>query len=137
MRIEYLHEGSPNCPLLRFYGNDLQDFSILRQRFKELGSGALPHVGIHDLPGFQAIRGCTLTAKVGQKNEGVSQVGPGQDFEWVLTRDSWETVRELTEPFLELRKAHLHQWLAGKDARFGLEDSRISILLSNSEDGRW
>jgi len=137
MRVEYLHEGSPNCPLLRFYGNNLLDFSTLGRCFKELGSGTLQHVGIHDLPGFEAIGRCTLTARVGQKNKGVSQVGPGQDFEWVLTREGWETVGELTEPFLELRKVHMHQWFAGKDAKFGLEDSRISILLSNSEAGQW
>lgn len=139
MKMEYIQDGSSDCPLIRIFGTEPQGFSQLVRLFRELSSDTVLHVAVHKLPDFETVGGCTLTVAVGQRDEGVRQLGSGQDFEWVLTPSRWETVADLTEPFSisKPRDSHIHQWLAGKEARFGLDDSEISVLISNSKDGRW
>lgn len=137
MRIEYLDEGAVDCPLIRIYSAEPQSFFQLVRLFRELYCGMVQHIAVHEIPGFEAVGGCTLTVAVGQRDEGVHRRDSGQDFEWVLTPSSWETVADLIEPFSTPRDIHIHQWLAGKEARFGLDDSEISVLISNSKDGRW
>jgi hypothetical protein len=54
-----------------------------------------------------------------------------------LTPASWETVADLTEPFSESHEGFHHQWLCGREARFDLDVSEISVLISDSKEGQW
>src|SRR5262245_51700855 len=121
MKIEYIKDGTSDSPLIRIYGADPKGFSRLTYLFRSLFHCDVSHAAIQELPGFEVVGNCTLTAIIGKQDKGVQRHGSEQDFTWILTPSSWETVADLTEPFRESQDIHFHQWLAGKEARFGLD----------------
>lgn len=131
-RIDYLKEGAPDCPLIRIYGSK-EPISELLGSVQELCERAAASVAVHDLPGFRA-SDCSLLFRAGDRDEGIFQIGP-EEFSWTLTPSAWCKIARVIEPFAEPLPGHSHQWLAGNEARWGLGDSQIALLLST--DGRW
>jgi hypothetical protein len=134
MRIEFLEEGSEDCPLIRIFGTDQAEFGALLGTFTKL-SGALGQSSdLHRLPNFQS--DCLLTAISTSEDRGVERTDT-KSFVWSLTPAKWLVVEGLTEPFSETSLRDAHQWLSGREARFGLNTSGVSVVLSSSADGRW
>jgi hypothetical protein len=65
MKIEYLHEGSADCPLIRVYGDDAAAAAELHRAIGRLADGTATQVAAHELPGFQSVGGCALTLEPG------------------------------------------------------------------------
>lgn len=128
MKLEYLSEGSQDCPLIRIYGSDLDAVAHLLKAFKALGLGQRSECAIHELPGIESIGGYKLFVRIGKEDKGGIQLGHNI-FDWVLSAETWLQVKGLTEPFTKATTAHVHQWLD--------ESSDVSILITNAENGAW
>ena len=53
MQIDYLEDGSPDCPLLRIHAFDITTLQALDASVRQLAQGALQAVALHRLPGVQ------------------------------------------------------------------------------------
>jgi hypothetical protein len=127
VKLEFLESGSPDCPLIRLYGFDTATAVRLMTLFRTLADGSQQHIRLHDQPGVEAVQGCELELRLGNRDCGIEQTGP-TTFVCVLTSEGWGEVAELTEPFCEAGNVGEHyQWLN--------EDGKVSLLLSPT--GRW
>jgi len=120
MKLEYLSEGSPDCPLIRLYSFTLPDVSRLKRYTAELSTGESLEILLHKEPGIEPINGCELQLKLGNRDRGIVQTTPLQ-FECVLSNEGWIDVSCLLEPFCE-PDATGFQWLVDKGP--------ISLLIS-------
>ena len=127
MRLEYLPDGSPDCPLIRLYDFDHQTVSAFRRLIAELQSGSRQELVVHDLPDVEAVGGCQLVLEVGTRNLGVIPSRSANSFSCILTEAGWENVADLMEPFCEPGHAGAFQWLSG--------EGEIPLLLS--VNGQW
>jgi hypothetical protein len=139
MRLEYLEDGSPDCPLIRIYGCDQGAMVTLHEAICDLAAGTTSKVEVVKLPGLRAVRGCTLALIPASRfrPEGIRQRSDTLDFEWALPIPTWEIVAGLIEPFLKRSEHRHHQWLYGEEAIPPLNHGEVAVLLSEHEDGRW
>ena len=110
MKLEFLPAGPPDCPLIRIFDFSVSEAQSLRQVCVDLAEGRADAVSLLDLPGTVAIGGCSLTLRASNIDYGCERSGPNA-FECFLTRDSWEDVEGLIEPFCEPRDFAGFQWL--------------------------
>jgi hypothetical protein len=125
MKLEYLPDGSDDCPLIRLYDFTPTEVEHLRSAIDGLASGATQSVAVHELRGVIPIDGCRLTLERQKWDGAIVQRGPNH-FECGFTADTWDNIAGLVEPFAS--DATGWQWLAGAPGE-------ASILLSR--DGRW
>jgi hypothetical protein len=125
MRLEYLAEGSRDCPLIRLYAFSQADAITLKQLVRSLIAGDRQQVALHDEMWIEPIGGCRLALKRGNRDQEVCQVG-SLSFECVLSTDGWSNVEGLLEPFCS-SDATGFQWLT--------HDGTISLLIS--QRGHW
>jgi len=124
MKLEYLHEGSPDCPLIRLYEFDRSEASRLKDVFSNLAKRTTSNISLDAQPFITAVNNCRLGLTRGEHDIGIK--GSGEVFECVLTSEGWKAVEGLTEPFCETELAGF-QWLN--------EDGDVSLLLSPK--GTW
>ena len=124
MKIEYLKNGSPDCPLVRIYGENKEEWIQLKSSFSQLTQGHTSEVSIHHLKGFVSIDRCEVTAELGQRDIGITETDNNK-FRCILTNDTWDNIEYLLTPFCNGKKGF--QWLD--------ETSNISLLISTS--GMW
>lgn len=101
VKLEYLPDGSPDCPILRIYDFDEPAVQRLQGLFNELASGSVRAVALHELPDIESVAGCTVTFRVSERDRGVVRVKDRNTFECHLTQATWEQLAGLTEPFCE------------------------------------
>lgn len=128
MRIEYLRDGSPDCPLIRIYGNARESLLLLRRSFSLLAAGTVETIAIHDVHGFEPVGGCRLLASVGESDAGVTTEDE-MNFTIRLSAPTWLNLAEKTTRLLDTCESSYHQWLD--------ETSPISLLLTTNPDGNW
>jgi hypothetical protein len=100
MKLEFLPDGSDDCPLLRFYGFRPEEASHLRDAFLALAAGKRQCVAAHELPGVETLAGCQLTLCSGKKDQGLLQLPKVGEFECILSPERWEDLAGLMEPFV-------------------------------------
>jgi hypothetical protein len=127
MQLEYLPDGSPDCPLIRLYDFDSRAVMVLRGLVVELAHGARRELAVHDLPDVEALAGCQLVLEVGTQDLGVIPGRSPNSFRCILRDASWDNVAGLIEPFCEPGPSGGFQWLS--------DESKVSLLLSR--DGHW
>jgi hypothetical protein len=125
MKLEYLADGSPDCPLLRLYDFTPAEAGQLLAVVAGLASGEDKRVEVDRLSFVEAIGGCRLALVCKSWDQAVLWVGP-LAFECGFTAGTWDNVAGLVEPFAE--SAGGFQWLAGSPGE-------ASMLLSAS--GQW
>ena len=125
MKLEYLSDGSPDCPLIRLYDFDQSEVRQLRQLVQSLVTGECQDIALHDETWVEPVASCCLNFRLGTRNQGVRQVQPLR-FECVLNPDGWSNLEGLLEPFSESNTGGF-QWL--------IHDGRIDLLISR--DGLW
>jgi hypothetical protein len=126
MKLQFLPDGSPDCPLIRLYDFEAADVVRLKELFDSLAAGSRTDISLHEQKGIEPVGGCQLKLRVGKRDTGIVQKGPFT-FECDLTPARWADVASLTEPFGEAAEANTYQWLN--------EDGQISLLLS--PNGTW
>jgi len=125
MKLEYLSEGSPDCPLIRLYRFTQEEALRLRAIVNELSNGHLQYLALHIQPGIEPIDECQLLMKRDKLDQGIVQRAPRR-FECVLSEAGWRDVSLLLEPFCETDTRGF-QWL--------VEKGPISLLISAK--GTW
>jgi hypothetical protein len=126
MKLEFLPDGSADCPLIRLYAFSCQEVEVLHEAFVSLATGAAAAVVLEDLPGIQALSTCQVRLKVGSVNRGGRIVKGPAEIEWQLTLAGWGNLAGLTKPFCQ-RPVSGHHWLD--------RTGPVSLLLS--PDGKW
>jgi hypothetical protein len=125
MNLEFLAEGSPDCPLIRLYSFTRAEVLRLREIADQLTAERIQVIALHDEPGIKAIDGCHLELRLGKRDEDIVQPALLQ-FECILSDEGWLDVSGLLQPFCETNTKGF-QWLVWKGP--------ISLLLS--VDGKW
>jgi hypothetical protein len=126
MKLDYLPEGSPDCPLIRLYEFTPAEAEQLRASVAALASGSNRRLEVHSLPGVEVVGRCRLTFTALTWNAGVVCKAPPVDFECGLTAGTWDNVAGLIEPFCQSGGGF--QWLFGTPGE-------CSLLLSCN--GQW
>lgn len=122
MKLDYLKDGSDDCPLVRLYEFDGAEARRLRQTFTALADGAVEQVG---LDAVESVDGTQLTFVRSARDCGVNETAT-HCFEVALTSDGWRQASELVEPFCDGDFGY--QWLTP-------QTRGIQLLLS--KDGAW
>jgi hypothetical protein len=125
VKLEYMPDGSTDCPLIRLYEFDQLEVRRLRQLVKSLVSGDLQDVALQNEVWVEPVGGCGLNLRRGTRDQGIRQSRTLQ-FECVLTPDGWTNVEGLLEPFCESQTSGF-RWLT--------HDGRIALLISRN--GQW
>jgi hypothetical protein len=60
VKLEYLGDGSDDCPLIRLYEFDRAEAMWLREIFDSLANGSRQHLSLHDEVKIEAVGGCQL-----------------------------------------------------------------------------
>jgi hypothetical protein len=126
VKIEFLPEGSEDCPLIRIFDFDPSEAKRLVGVFSQLADGSLQRVVLTEIPGFEPVAGCCLILRVGEKNHGI-MAKDSCSFECTLDKSRWERVADLTAPFCSSSTKENFQWL----------DDAGSISLLVSPTGLW
>lgn len=126
MKLEFLAEGSSDCPLIRLYDFDPTGAMRLREAFRSLSDGSRRNIPLHEEWWVEPIAACHLDLRLGVRDLGVVQRLP-TTFDCVLTADAWIEMVELTDPFCTQQDGEVYQWLNC--------DGEVSLLLSPT--GTW
>jgi hypothetical protein len=126
MKLDYLADGSPDCPLIRLYDFTPAEAEQLRNALADLAAGNAGRVDVHRLPFVESVGGCRLTLVTQAWDGAVVRRGGPAEFECGFRPGTWDNVTGLVEPFA--MGADGYQWLAGTPGE-------AEILLS--ADGRW
>jgi hypothetical protein len=125
MKLEFLPEGSKDCPLIRLYVFDQSAVLRLKELSSALATGATTRAALHEQPWIEAVDGCELELCLGGRDRGILQTGPSK-FECVLSKDGWSEIVGLLDPFCN-DHADAYQWLDS--------NGKISLLISSR--GTW
>jgi hypothetical protein len=125
MKLEYLPDGSSDCPLLRLYEFNHADVTRLIGLVRSRIVGDCQSIMLHDELWMESVGKCRLTLQLGKRNQGIREILPVH-FECVLTPDGWRNVEGLLEPFCN-SSATGFQWLT--------HNRPFSLLISKS--GQW
>jgi len=109
VKIEFLENGSDDCPLIRIYGYKHDVCLRIKRVFEQLAQGVTRELSLSDLKGVESVDGCRFIAKAGKRDRGVLH-DERNVFEWVLTPSTWDNVAGLIEPFCIPGKGG-YQWL--------------------------
>ena len=99
MKLEYLPDGSIDCPLLRLYEFETREVSELRTKVAELAHGSSISVALHDLNFITPIDECQLVFIVGNDDMGILSSDSASLFMCVLSQETWEQIAGLIETF--------------------------------------
>lgn len=127
MQLEYLPDGSEDCPLIRLFEftvGELGQFCALLETCSSSPVGS--KVPLHSQPYVTPMGGCTLVLSVGARSLGLRRTGGPADFTCTLDAESWMEARERAETLLPRVAEDGYQWLCDGEAR---------LLLSRS--GQW
>lgn len=129
LKVEYLADGSPDCPLLRFYGIESEGFAHLHKLAEALSGDAELRVDLAHDPAFDLIN----MERFILSNEAISGAqATTEGFEWSLERYDWETVALLLEPLIDSELPGF-QWLD----ELSVHSVGLPVLASRSPDGSW
>src|SRR5919109_3201642 len=98
MKLEFLANGSPDCPLIRIYEFNSREAYELRRIALHLARGKETVVRLREQPNVTAIGGCELILQQGKKDRGAFSISPSK-FEWVFPQSGWLQVADLIRPF--------------------------------------
>ena len=126
MKLEWLPDGSPDCPIIRLYDFTKEEVALFRAAVQGLAKGLTERFELHCQEYLQPVGDCRLTLRVRRWNQAIVKVGEPADFECGLTTDGWDAMAGEIEPFTH--GASGYQWLAGTPGE-------ASLLLSWS--GEW
>jgi hypothetical protein len=124
MRVEYVHSGAGDAPLLRLFNFTRADLADLIAAFRTL---AATGIDLRLAPGdfLTGLNMRTLNARTSDEDLGIVPLEQGI-FDWILTPESWRDVADRAGA-LAPSDPEAYQWLD--------ESSSISVLLSQT--GEW
>jgi hypothetical protein len=130
--VDFLAEGSPDCPLLRIFGTDQEALHTLHRLFQDLGNGLRSRVDIHQLEGFTCQAQVQLTCLVKEMGSVVEKAIGSSNFAWSASQLEWMAISDLVQPLFGVEGKGRFQWLVVPDVQ-----GSIGVLLSVTETGEW
>ena len=127
MKIEFLADGSPDCPLIRLYDYDTQQIYRMYALLLDLAVGRVNNVSLQKALPEEAVAGSDLVLQATDEDQGIVRDSTQGRFFCRLGYSSWQSVAERVLPFHSESSAETYQWLD--------ETSPISWLLSSN--GLW
>jgi hypothetical protein len=126
--LEYLPDGSDDCPLIRLYDFEAADVVALQDLCLALAEGRAREISLDSQPWVHAIGGCRLTLRAGVANRGLTTSIAGEAFVMEYTREGggWLEVADKLAPFVTDRLGGF-QWLTN--------EGDVNLLIS--WDGFW
>lgn len=124
MKIDYLHEGSTDCPLIRLYEYQKNEIVELQRIVSDLAKGKRISFDLDRLNFIFSVENCSLSFIVNEKDDGID-TSANLSFTCRLSTDGWAQMAGLLSPFPN--KIDGYQWLD--------ENGKVSLLIS--PDGRW
>src|SRR5262245_20483833 len=125
LKLEYLADGSPDCPLIRLYDFVPADIAALRAACLDVAEGREQELALHVQPWVCAIESCALVLSGGRRNKGVKAPRQSEPFVMQYESEGWLEVADKLEPFL--LDTYGFQWLTN--------EGDINVLISRS--GLW
>lgn len=125
MKLEFIQDGSPDCPLIRLFDYKIEEVVQLRREILRLVSGELKSLNLRRLDFIEPVADCRLRLEIGTTNKGTEPVGDGNEFVCELTAEYFDGIIELLDPFADGSSGY--QWLD--------ETGSVSLLISR--DGLW
>jgi hypothetical protein len=125
MKVEYLKEGSDDCPLVRIFQFSDAEIQSLRQAFEDLASGSVEHARLDAVTRVDSVDGTQVSFSSDAAPRGLVVTGQ-KSFDVVLTPEGWRDAAELTASLCGSRFGF--QWLCD-----GVGDVRLLL----SHDGCW
>lgn len=125
MKIEFLPEGSPECPLIRIFQFQPGEVEALRTACRELADGKRTEFALHEQPWVEAVGDCAFIWKAGLKDIGVRLPQDGKPFILIFSNEGWREVEDKLLPFA--RSSTGFNWLT--------DGGDVEVLISN--DGSW
>ena len=125
IQLEYLHDGSEDCPLIRLFGYEGSDVLSLRDLCLALAAGRVAEAALDQSEFVCALEGCRLVLRAGRSNRGVRTPKPGEPFVMECSDEGWLEVAEQVASFVDCSGGH--QWLT--------EEGDINVLISRN--GLW
>lgn len=112
LTLEYLPDGSEDCPLIRLYGFEAADVVVLRDLCIALADGRIREVSLQSQPWVRVIDGCSLVLRAGGSNRGIVASRVQGEFVMDYTAEGWLEVSEKLAPFIN--GASGFQWLTNE-----------------------
>jgi hypothetical protein len=122
VKIEYFHDGSPDCPLVLLYGIETDAVKSLVKEITAMIEGHRISIAVHELGGFESVDGCQLHFRANSVDTGISLPEQTNRFECSLQSDTWAEVVDFLEPFCRPKNAASFQWLSSH--------GKINLLIS-------
>jgi hypothetical protein len=97
MRIEFVANGSNDCPAILFYGCPSAGAETLINTFRSLGGGQETEVPLHQLIGLTSVGAIRVFATNAKSRSSVDQLSDTV-FRWRRDREGWLEVADLAEP---------------------------------------
>ena len=121
--INFIQDGSKDCPILQISGTDLQTSRELFHAIRTLRDSMAGSFIIHEVFGFENCKVPALTFEISHSDIGVQKARSGDGFTCTLSYDGWTRVEDFLAPFCSrLSSQNGFQWLD--------ESSEISLLYS-------
>lgn len=127
-KLEYLPDGSDDCPLIRLSDFETADVVALQELCIPLAEGRVREASLDSQAWVHAIGGCRLTLRAGIANRGVKVPIAGAPFvmEYTPEGEGWLEVADKLAPFVADRVGGF-QWLTN--------EGDVNVLIS--WDGLW
>jgi len=125
LKLEYLHEGSTDCPLIRLYDYEPSDVVALRESCLALADGRLREVSLDRQAWVNAIGGCCFVFRSARTNRGVRDRKGDEPFVMECADEGWREVVDRLSPFVDGSGGF--QWLTN--------EGDVNVLISR--DGLW
>ncbi|HEV1287306.1 MAG TPA: hypothetical protein VNU44_18445 [Bryobacteraceae bacterium] len=108
MKLEFLADGSTDCPLIRLYAFDQSSVCQLRDLIKSLAVGTRANAPLHAQPWIEPVDGCELELYLDERCRGIIEVRPSK-FKLVLNDEGCADIAGLLEPFCESANPESYQ----------------------------
>lgn len=123
MHLEFIPDGSPDCPLIILSWSVPEEAERLRDALRGLASSSETTAALHSLPFIKPVEGCELSAHVAEEDVGARLLENSSNrFAWSLTPQSWQHVIDLLHPMALPDCRSGYQWLD--------EAGEIEVLIS-------
>ena len=131
--IEYLGEGSHDCPLVRLVTPTLLDVVSLRELAAFMSQRRESWYSLRDRDKYEII-GFSDFQLLSRDNRGLSIKGDAGY--WELSPKEWAHVSLLVDALADLPEDKGgYQWLSGPNSPEPLPDTGVSVVVSR--DGQW
>lgn len=98
MKVEFLAEGSPDCPLIRLYDYHSGELERLSAACRELVEGRRNEFLLHEQEWVESIGGCRFTWRSALRDVGVRLPAAGDHFVLEFSDEAWREVEDKLRP---------------------------------------